>query len=86
MTVTSGAYFPVDLMPGWLVPALKYNPIGLTLDGVRRSLLGDGMSGAEIFSLIALLLPMAAATLTIGGLAFRQALRRETRRGTLGVY
>jgi len=86
LTVTSGAYFPVDVMPGWLTPLLAYNPIGLTLEGVRRSLLGDGMTGGEVFSLIALLVPMAAVTLALGGLAFRQALRREIRRGTLGVY
>ncbi|MEM2869352.1 MAG: ABC transporter permease [Thermoplasmata archaeon] len=37
----SGALFPVDeRLPGWLLGAVRLNPLGYTVDGVRGALLG----------------------------------------------
>jgi hypothetical protein len=35
---------------------------------------------------VVVLLPLAVVSLAVGIFAFRQALRRERRRGTLGLY
>jgi ABC-2 type transport system permease protein len=81
----SGAYFPLDLLPRWLEAIASVNPIAIAIDGVRGALLGGG-GWASLDPEVLLLLPMAAASLTAGIVAFRLALARERRNGTLGVY
>jgi ABC-2 type transport system permease protein len=81
----SGAYFPLDLLPTWLGAIASVNPIAIAIDGVRQALLGDG-GWASLDPEVLLLLPMAAASLTAGIVAFRLALARERRNGTLGLY
>ncbi len=85
ITITSGAYFPVDILPSWASWIAKLNPLTLALDTIRVALLGGG-GWAETLPTIAILLPVAVASLTVGVFAFRAALRRERRRGTLGLY
>jgi ABC-2 type transport system permease protein len=81
----SGAYFPLDLLPGWLQAIASVNPIAIAIDGVRQALLsGDGWSSLQPDVL--LLVPMAAASLAAGVAAFRLGLAREHRNGTLGLY
>jgi len=81
----SGAYFPLDLLPGWLQDIAALNPVAIAIDGVRQALLsGDGW--ASLSPKVLLLVPMAAASLTAGVAAFRLALARERRNGTLGLY
>jgi hypothetical protein len=52
---------------------------------MREPLLGgtgwDGVGRA-----VAVLLPLAVVSVALGALAFRAALRRERRQGTLGLY
>jgi hypothetical protein len=52
---------------------------------VRRALLGDA-GWAEVLPTIAILIPLSAVSLVLGVLSFRWALRRERRKGTLGLY
>jgi ABC-2 type transport system permease protein len=85
LTLFSGAYFPADLLPGWLEATVAFNPIGITLEAMRDSLLG-GERIADLWQDIAILLPISAVSLGIGALAFKLALRRERRSGTLGLY
>jgi ABC-2 type transport system permease protein len=85
MTLFSGAYFPAHLLPGWLEGTVAFNPIGITLDGMRESLLG-GARIADVWGDAAVLIPVSAASLAAGALAFKLALRRERRTGTLGLY
>jgi ABC-2 type transport system permease protein len=81
----SGAYFPLDLLPGWLQAIASVNPIAIAIDGVRAALLsGDGW--ASLQPKVLLLVPMAAASLAAGVIAFRLGLARERRSGTLGLY
>lgn len=81
----SGAFFPLDLLPGWAEGVAELNPIALAIEGMREPLLGgsgwDGVGGT-----VAVLVPLACVSLAAGTAAFRAALRRERARGTLGLY
>jgi ABC-2 type transport system permease protein len=85
LAFTSGAYFPLDLLPGWIVGAAELNPIALAVDGMRDALLGDASTG-ETFSVVATLAPLSVLALLLGIGAFRLSLRRERRLGTVGLY
>jgi ABC-2 type transport system permease protein len=85
LTLLSGAYFPLDLLPGWAAAIAEYNPITVAVDGMREALL----SGADWSATARAVLTLAAAStasLTLGLLAFSFAVARERRLGTLGVY
>jgi ABC-2 type transport system permease protein len=81
----SGVYFPLDLLPGWLTPIAEGNPVALAIEGMRDALLG-GSTLADVGTTVLLLIPLSAVSLTIGLGAFRLAVRRERRLGTLGLY
>jgi len=84
LVLTSGSYFPVTLLPSWLQAIARVNPITLAVDATREALLGGSTVGgvADAISI----LPVALAALGLGVIALRLALRRERRRGTLGLY
>ena len=52
---------------------------------VREPLLGV-VSWPDTVEAVLVLTPLAAVSLVMGVFAFRWALRRERRRGTLGLY
>ena len=82
---TSGAFFPLALLPVWLAAVAEYNPLAITIDALRNALLaGTGWDG--VGRDIAILLSMSIITLVAGSLLFKAALNRERRRGTLGLY
>ena len=85
LTFLSGAYFPLALFPSWVGTLAKANPVAIALEGVRSALIGGAGFGA-IDSHVLLLVPMALVSVTIGVVAFRKALNRELRLGTLGLY
>jgi ABC-2 type transport system permease protein len=85
LTFASGAYFPLELFPGWVGTMAEANPVAIALEGVRSALIGGAGWGA-IGSHVLLLVPMALASVSIGVAAFRMALNRELRLGTLGLY
>jgi ABC-2 type transport system permease protein len=84
LIIGSGAFFPLELLPHWISTVAQFNPVTLAVDGVRRPLLGGGWDG--IWPKAVLLAPVSLVTLMVGLYAFRLALRREQRRGTLGLY
>ncbi len=85
LTLFSGAFFPLELLPEWGQDSAKLNPIAIAIDGMRQPLLGgSGWSGVGGELLV--LLPLSALSLAVGLLAFRAALKREKRRGSLGLY
>jgi ABC-2 type transport system permease protein len=85
LTLLSGAYFPLDLLPGWLAAVAEYNPLALTIDSMRESLLGNaGTTDALVAA--AEILPFSLVSLLGGLWIFRLALRRERRLGTIGLY
>ena len=83
--LTSGAFFPLSLLPGWIAALAEYNPLAIAIEALRETLLG-GTGWAGVGEDIALLVPLSTLALLAGTLAFRLALRREQRRGTLGLY
>jgi ABC-2 type transport system permease protein len=83
--IASGAYFPLALLPGWLEAAGEVNPFAGVLDGMREALLGGAGWGPVVADALALLIP-SAVLLLVGAMAFRIALARERRNGTLGLY
>ncbi len=85
LTFTSGAYFPLTLFPSWVAPLVKFNPIAIAITGMRAQLIGDA-GWHEALVTMAKLVPFSAITLLLGLYAFRLAMRRERRLGTLGLY
>ena len=85
LTMTSGAYFPVGVLPGWLERLSELNPMTLAVNAMRETLLGDG-GWSEVGGALLVLAPASLVTLALGIVAFRAALLRERRRGTLGLY
>jgi ABC-2 type transport system permease protein len=85
LTLTSGAYFPVAVLPGWLSGVAKLNPMTAAINAMRDALLG-GSGWAGVGHAAAVLAPGATVTLLLGIVAFRLAARRERRRGTIGLY
>jgi ABC-2 type transport system permease protein len=83
--LASGAFFPLALLPGWLQVIAGANPVAIALDGIRSALIGgtgwDGVGGDVL-----LLASLSILSLLAGIAAFRAALARERRRGTLGLY
>jgi ABC-2 type transport system permease protein len=85
LTLTSGAYFPLTLFPDWLAALAEYNPMAIAIDTMRECLLGDA-GWSAVASGIYVLAPASFITLTLGIVSFRLALRRERRRGSVGLY
>jgi ABC-2 type transport system permease protein len=85
LTFTSGAYFPLSLFPSWVETLAKLNPIAITITGMREQLIGDA-GWADAFSVLVRLIPLSTISLMLGLYAFRLAMRRERRLGTLGLY
>jgi ABC-2 type transport system permease protein len=83
LTLGSGAFFPLQLFPEGLRQVAEANPIALAIQGMREALLGGEVPPGSTYALLA---GSAAASLLIGALGFRLALRRESRRGTIGLY
>lgn len=84
LVLGSGAFFPLSLLPHWVQTLSNYNPIARTVNSLREALIGGstaGLSSTLLMVWIASCLAFAA-----GLFAFRLALARERRRGTLGVY
>jgi len=63
----------------------RANPVAIAMEGTRTALIGgagwDG-TGTDV----AILAPLSALALFAGVRAFRAALAREHRHGTLGLY
>lgn len=85
LTLISGLYFPVDLLPNWLTKAAEANPLAVAAESLRQALLG-GANWDALGSDIVILTPLSLLSFLLGTAAFRLALSRERRLGTLGAY
>jgi ABC-2 type transport system permease protein len=83
--LASGAFFPLTVLPAWLASIAAVNPFTIVIRGLRDALLG-GTGWAGVGGHVLVLVPMSIAGLVLGALAFRLALARERRNGTLGTY
>jgi ABC-2 type transport system permease protein len=85
VTIGAGTYFPQNVLPTWAQEIFKYSPMTIAITASRDALLG-GAGWSQILPKVAVLIPYAIVSLTFGIIAFRRALERERRRGTLGLY
>ncbi|HEX2154964.1 MAG TPA: ABC transporter permease [Acidimicrobiia bacterium] len=85
LNITSGAYFPLDLFPGWVQRLAEVNPVAIAFSATRETLLG-GAGWDSVAPHVAPLALFAIGALTLGAIATRLALSRERRQGTLGLY
>jgi ABC-2 type transport system permease protein len=83
--LVSGAFFPLSLLPAWLQKLAEANPVAIAMEGTRNALIG-GAGWEGIGQDLLVLVPLSLAALFAGVAAFRAALAREHRRGTLGLY
>ena len=81
----SGAFFPVEVLPGPLARTAPANPMAITMTGMRESLIG-GAGWGNMATTSRSSVPVAVFSLVIGNLTFRVGVRRERKRGTLGLY
>ena len=84
-TVGSGAYFPLSVLPAWVQSVAAYNPVAIAVTAMRESLLG-GSTWIDVWPSVVRLIPMSVLAMILGAVAFRAAIARERRRGTLGLY
>jgi ABC-2 type transport system permease protein len=84
-TLGAGTYFPTDVFPSWLQSIVQFLPLTVALHAAREALLGDAGWGAVTPTLINLV-PFGIVSMLGGLWAFRVALLRERRSGTLGSY
>jgi ABC-2 type transport system permease protein len=83
--LASGAFFPLALLPEWLQRLAQANPVAIAMEGTREALIG-GVGWAAIGSDFIVMVVLSGAAMFAGVAAFRVALAREHRRGTLGLY
>ena len=85
LTLSSGVYFPIDLLPGWLSWIADVQPFTPAVELLRHLLIGSSgemAPGAALLKLIAfvlLLIPVATFVL-------RLAVERSRKRGTILEY
>jgi ABC-2 type transport system permease protein len=85
LVLGSGAFFPLTLMPHWFQVIARGNPLARAMTGMREALIG-GVGWSRLVTDFAVLAPSGLLMLGLGIFAFQRALKRERRRGTLGVY
>ena len=83
--LASGAFFPLTLLPAWIQKVAEANPVAIAMEDSREALIG-GTGWEGVGAAVLVLLPLSAAALVAGVAAFRAALAREHRNGTLGLY
>ncbi len=80
-----GVVFPISLLPPWIRWVSSLLPVTYALDGMRRSLLASAPL-AEVLPDIAALAIFDAVLLPLSLVAFRLAVRKAKRDGTLSHY
>jgi ABC-type polysaccharide/polyol phosphate export permease len=85
VSLLSGVYFPIALLPGWAEALAEIQPFGPTIELLRHLLLGTDLTESTALALgklagfVLVLAPLAALALTLG-------LRHTRRRGTIAEY
>ena len=86
LALTSGAVFPVSVLPGWLQVVSDLSPLTYALEAMRGALLhGDGL-GTLLGDSLGILLIQCAVLLPLSTLALTAALRFARASGTLARF
>lgn len=80
-----GVYYPISVLPAWLLKFSYLLPITHSLEGMRMSLL-KGASLFEIFPNVLALLAFTVVTLPLSVAIFRYAVNQAKRDGSLTQY
>lgn len=84
-TLLGGVYYPIAVLPGWLRLLAQFFPLTHALEAMRRALL-SGAALSALWREIALLTVFAAVLLPLSMLAFRWAVHRARRDGSLTQF
>ncbi|HEY1809445.1 MAG TPA: ABC transporter permease [Acidobacteriaceae bacterium] len=84
-SILGGAYFPIDVMPGWMQKISYVIPIRYSLDALRSTML-KGASLVSVARPIEVLLGMAVFLLPASAAVFAATVRKGRREGTLAQY
>jgi ABC-2 type transport system permease protein len=82
LLVVSGVYYPVDVMPGWMLAIATVSPATYALEGIRAALL-DGAGLGAVWGDIWPLLVLGAVAIPAGLAIFRAGERYAKRHGKL---
>ncbi len=80
-----GVFYPVDILPAWLVPFSQLLPITHALEAMRHILL-NGASFAFVWEQILILVLFSAILIPMGLAAFGYGLKIAKREGSLLYY
>jgi ABC-2 type transport system permease protein len=84
-SILGGAYFPLDLMPGWMQKVALLIPISYSLDALRLTML-KGYSVIMVAKPLGSLAAIAAVLLPASVALFAAAVRKGRKEGTLMQY
>jgi ABC-2 type transport system permease protein len=84
-SVLGGAYFPIDVMPGWMQKVSYVIPIRYTLDALRLTIL-QGYSVLMVAKPLLTLIAIAAILLPVSVALFVAVIQQGRREGTLMQY
>ncbi len=84
-SILGGAYFPIDVMPGWMQKFSYLIPLRYTLDALRATML-RGASLVSVAKPIETLLAISVILLPASAALFSAAVRKGRKEGTLMQY
>jgi ABC-2 type transport system permease protein len=84
-SILGGAYFPIDVMPGWMQKVSLVVPIRYSLDALRLTIL-QGYSLIMVLKPLLTLVAFAAVLLPISLTLFAAVVRQGRKEGTLMLY
>ncbi|HEX3660929.1 MAG TPA: ABC transporter permease [Acidobacteriaceae bacterium] len=84
-SILGGAYFPIDVMPGWMQKISYVIPVRYSLDALRSTML-RGASVVSVARPLETLLAMAVILLPASAAVFSATVRKGRREGTLAEY
>jgi ABC-2 type transport system permease protein len=84
-SIVGGAYFPIDVMPGWLQTVALLMPITYSLEALRMTML-KGYSVAMVARPLGILAAIVAVLLPLSVALFVAAVQKGRREGTLTHY
>jgi ABC-2 type transport system permease protein len=84
-SILGGAYFPIDVMPGWMQKLSFLVPITYSLDALRMTMLKGGTI-MSVATPVTILIVMSAILLPVSVVLFTVAVRNGRKEGTLMQY
>ena len=84
-SLLAGVFYPISVLPGWLMPLSRILPLTYALDAMRLAML-KGYSLYEVRLDVLVLLGFTLVLTPAAFIVFREALKRAKRDGSLVQY